>query len=395
MKKHISILLALLLCISLFAACAENPHAPSDEPTAQTAETAPPPNVDFTPTPTIETPTEPSTPEFVSFTDSVERTVEIPSQITRVSPSGPVAQMFLLAIAPDLMVTAASKYSDAQMEYLPAGIATLPVVGQFYGSADINFETIASVNPQLVIDVGEPKGTIIEDMDEIMTTLAIPSVHITATLRSSPEAFRELGKLLGREEKGEQLALYCEKILAQTDDIMTKVGDNKVNALYCLGDTGQNVIAQTSFHAEVLDFVLNNLAVVDNPAGKGTGNETDIEQISVWNPDFIIFGYNSVYGTVAADGAWSAVPAIGAGYYVEAPSGPYDWIGNPPSINRYLSMMWLTKLLYPDFADFDLYAQVREYYNLFYGYELSEAKYAKLTENAFTICEYPPAIVNQ
>ena len=384
MKKTITLLLALVMCVSFIAACSNSKAPATDTPT-------PPPNVDFTPTPTIEatpeatpeTTPEITEPEFISFTDSVGRTVEVPSHITRIAPSGPLAQMFLLAIAPDLMVTVASQYSDAQAEYIPANVMALPIVGAFYGSADINFETIASVNPQIVIDVGEPKGTILEDMDEIMTTIAIPSVHITATLRSSADAFRQLGKLLGREEKGEQLALYCEKILAQTDDVMTKVGDDKVNALYCLGDTGQNVIAQTSFHAEVIDYVMNNLAIVDSPAGRGTGNETDLEQITVWNPDFIIFGYNSVYSTVATDGAWAAITPIKEGKYIEVPTGPYDWIGNPPSINRYLSMMWLTKVLYPDFADFDLYAQVKEYYNLFYGYELSEAKYAELTANAF------------
>ncbi|NLB29008.1 MAG: ABC transporter substrate-binding protein, partial [Clostridiales bacterium] len=138
-----------------------------------------------------------------------------------------------------------------------------------------------------------------------------------------------------------------------------------------------------SFHAEVLDYVMNNLAVVDSPAPKGTGNETDIEQISVWSPDFIIFGNNSVYGDVAGDEAWSTIPAVANGNYVETPCVPYDWIGNPPSINRYLSMMWLTKALYPEYADFDLYEQIKEYYNLFYGHDLTEAQYNGLTANAF------------
>ena len=376
----------LMMCISFISACSSGTSEGVATPPPSPSEPAPPADVTAPVEGTPDMPDEPAqpvVPEFISFTDSVGRTVEVPSSVARISPSGSLAQMFLLAIAPDLMVTVASQYSDDQAQYIPASVMALPVVGAFYGSADINYETIASVNPEIVIDVGEPKATVVEDMDEIMTTIAIPSVHITATLQSSPEAFRQLGILLGREAKGEQLAQFCEKILAQTDNIMTQVGDNKVNALYCLGDTGQNVIAATSFHAEVLDYVMNNLAVVDSPAGRGTGNETDLEQITVWDPDFVIFGYNSVYSTVSGDGAWSAVTPIKNGSFVEAPSGPYDWIGNPPSVNRYLSMMWLTKVLYPTFADFDLYEQVKEYYNLFYGYDLSTAKYDELTANAF------------
>ncbi|NLB29124.1 MAG: ABC transporter substrate-binding protein, partial [Clostridiales bacterium] len=222
MKKITALLLMFIVCISLISACSNEPApAPTPPPTA-----APVPTQDTSAPETEE-------PEFVNFTDSVGRTVEVPSSVERISPTGTLSQMFLLAIAPDLMVTVASDYTQEQAQYIPDYVTQLPVIGQFYGTADINFETIASANPEIVIDVGEPKGTVVEDMDEIMTTVAIPSVHITATLNSTPEAFRMLGQLLGREEKGEQLAQFCEKLLAQTDDIMKKVGDNKVNALYC------------------------------------------------------------------------------------------------------------------------------------------------------------------
>ena len=382
MKRIIVLLLMLVMCIGFVSACSsDSPEGVATLPPSP-SEPAPPADVTAPVEATPDIPELPAEPAFVDFTDSVDRKVEVPKIVTSVSPSGSVAQMFLLAIAPDLMVTVASEYKEQQIQFVPDYVTKLPVVGAFYGSADINYETIASVNPEIVIDVGEPKGTIVEDMDEIMTTIAIPAVHITATLQSSPEAFRMLGALLGREEKGEQLALFCEKILAQTDGIMAQVGNNKINALYCLGAEGQNVIASTSFHAEVIDYVMNNLAVVDSPASKGSGNETDMEQISVWNPDFVIFGHESVYSKVADDAAWSTLPAIKNGSYIEVPFGPYDWIGNPPSINRYLSMVWLTKVLYPEFASFDLHEQIKEYYGLFYGYDLTTAKYDELTINA-------------
>ena len=40
-------------------------------------------------------------------------------------------------------------------------------------------------------------------------------------------------------------------------------------------------------------------------------------------------------------------------------------------------MLWLTDLLYPEYADFDLKTEVTEYYKLFYGYELSDADYSE------------------
>jgi iron complex transport system substrate-binding protein len=319
------------------------------------------------------------TSETVPFTDSAGRLVHIPANITRISPSGALAQMFLIAAAPDLLVSVASVYSESDLRFIPHKVAELPVAGQFYGSDNLNVESVAAIDPEIVIDIGEPKNTVGEDMDSITRNLAIPAVHITADLRSTPEAFRTLGKILKREAQAEELAGFCERILAQTDDIMTRVGGGKIPILYCLGDAGLNVLAAHSFHSEVLDYVADNRAVVDEPSSRGSGNETDIEQISLWNPEVIIFAPNSVYGDVAADPVWRQIDAVKNGAYYEVPFGPYNWMGSPPSVNRYLGMIWLTKILYPQAADFDLYAQTAEYYKLFYHYDLTRETFDMLT----------------
>ncbi|WP_010261967.1 ABC transporter substrate-binding protein [Treponema primitia] len=318
----------------------------------------------------------------VSFTDSSGRTLEIPANITRVSPSGSLAQMFLLAIAPDLICTVSSAYSPAQAEFVPDYLMNLPVVGQFYGSRDLNPEEIARIGPDLIIDIGEPKDTIAQDMDDITQSIAIPAIHITATLRTTPQAFRTLGRLLGREEQGEKLALFCEKALAQVEDVVTKAGNNKKEVLYCLGPGGINVLAAGSFHTEILDWIANNKAVVDNPSSRGSGNETNLEQILLWDPELIIFGPDSVYPSVGTDPTWKQLRAIRTGAYYEVPQGPYNWMGSPPSINRYMGMLWLGKILYPQYAQYDLYTETAEYYRLFYGRELSRERYELLTANS-------------
>ncbi|AEF86124.1 periplasmic binding protein [Treponema primitia ZAS-2] len=319
-----------------------------------------------------------------SFTDSSGRTLEIPGKITKISPSGSLAQMFLLAIAPDLICTVSSAYSPDQAEFVPDYLMNLPVVGQFYGSRDLNPEEIARIGPDLVIDIGEPKDSIAQDMDAITQSIAIPAIHITATLRSTPQAFRTLGQLLDREEQGEKLALFCEKALSRVDDIVAKAGNNKKELLYCLGPRGINVLAAGSFHTEVLDWIANNKAVVDNPSSRGSGNETNLEQILLWDPELIIFGPDSVYSSVAADPTWKQLRAIRTGAYYEVPQGPYNWMGTPPSINRYIGMLWLGKILYPQYAQYDLYTETAEYYRLFYGRELSRERYERLTANSIS-----------
>ena len=46
-------------------------------------------------------------------------------------------------------------------------------------------------------------------------------------------------------------------------------------------------------------------------------------------------------------------------------------------------MIWLTAELYPEFCDYDVKAEILEYYSLFYGCTLTDAQYEAITANAF------------
>lgn len=369
--KLISLLLALTMIFSLVA-CGNTEPAPSQDPKpVESVPVSEPPAVEETPR-----------PDYI-FTDDAGREVEVPGEITRIVPSAPLAQIILLAIAPDMFVGLASKFYDTAEGIIPDEMFNLPYFGSLYAGADLNVEELALTEPHIIIDIGEPKDSIKEDLDALQEQTQIPSVYISATLETMPETYRKLGKLLGREERGEELAQFCEKVYSRTLSVMEKVGDNKVNCLYVLGEEGLNVIAATSYHAELLDLLTNNLAVVDNPLSKGTGNEVTMEQIALWNPDFIIFGPGSIYGTVEEMNTWDQITAIMNDDYVEVPDAPHNWMSMPPSVQRYLGLIWLTAELYPEYCDYDVKAEIMEYYQLFYGCTLTEEQYSTITANAF------------
>ncbi|NLJ60962.1 MAG: ABC transporter substrate-binding protein [Firmicutes bacterium] len=325
-----------------------------------------------------------SGPKTISFTDSAGRQVEVPAEITRIVPSGAMAQMVLFPLAPDMLVGLSSKWDADAKQYLETKYYDLPVLGQFYGKGTtLNLEEIAKVDPQVIIDIGEAKSSIVKDMDGITEQVGIPAVHIGATLHTMGDAYRMLGRLLGREKEAEVLAEYCEEIYSRTQDIMREVGDDgKVNLIYCTGGDGLNVIARGAFHAELLDMVSNNVAVVEDISSKGTGNPVDMEQILLWDPDVIIFAPESYYSSAGEDKVWQQLTAIKNGNYYEVPMGPYNWMGFPPSVNRYLGMIWITQLLYPDKVEYDAYEEVAKYYKLFYHCDLTKDQYEALVANS-------------
>lgn len=372
MKKRISLLIAVLMLFAALAGCAPavSPE-PSATPSVFAAET---------PSASVEASAEPSDASTVVFTDSVGRKVKVPANITKVAISGPMTQIYVFALAPDKLVGIADEWDKTAEQFLDTEYYNLPILGQLYGGkGELNLETLLSSGAQVVIDVGEPKKTIVEDLDGLQEQTGLPFVHITATTATMGDAYRKLGELLNMPDEAAALADFCDDVYSRTQKIADSV--EKANLLYCLGDTGLSVLAKTSYHAEVIDQLSNNVAVVDDPSSKGSGNEVDMEQILLWNPDVILFAPDSIYSTVGEDETWQKVSAISGGKYYEVPSAPYNWMGFPPSVQRCLGMMWMAKLLYPDAAQYDLHEEVTRFYKLFYHCDITQEQYDALVVN--------------
>ena len=327
----------------------------------------------------------PAAADTREFTDSTGRTVTLPAEITRIAISGPLSQIYILPLAGDLLVGVSNAYAEDAELYLPAYVREKPEIGQLYGGkGEMDLEALLAAGPEVVIDIGEPKKTTADDLTALTEQTGIPFIHIDATVATAPVAYRTLGSLLGREEKAEELALWCENTHAGITAMMERVDADgaRKSLLYCLGDRGVNVIAQGSFHAETINMLSNNLAVMEDVVSTGTGNEVDLEQILLWDPDVVIFAPDSCYESIAGDPQWQSLGAVARGEFYKTPTGPYGWLSSPPAVQRYLGMLWLGALLYPEYADYDLQEQITDYYMLFYGCELTDEMYQTLTANA-------------
>ncbi len=319
-----------------------------------------------------------------TYTDDLGRSVELPEDITQIVPSGSLAQMFLFAAAADKLIAVSGAWSDDAADYLDEKYMELEEIGQFFSTDNLNYEEIAKLRPQVIIDVGERKDGLEENLDEITEKTGIPAVHIDAYLETYDETFLELGELLGEEEQGELLAAYCSQLYDTTTELMEQVDADggRKKLLYLTGENGLNVIAKDSYHSAIIDLVSDNLAVLENPSSKGTGNESDMEQILVWNPEVIVFSPDSYYDYVEDDSVWMGLQAVQTGNYYETPKGPFNWMGFPPSCNRLMGMLWLTELLYPDYVRYDLEEETKEFYSLFYHCDLTTEQYEALVEKS-------------
>ena len=312
--------------------------------------------------------------ETITFTDSCGRTVAIPAHIHKVAPSGSVAQMIIYSVAPDKLACWAGKLGEEQKKYIEDQYEALPITGQFYGKGDLNLEALMETAPDLIIDFGDKKKSVVEDMDNIQEQTGIPTIFIEATVETYPKMFRTLGRLLENEAQGEKLAEYTEKTYSDARVACEKLKEEeKVSVMFGTGETGLDCNAKGSIHCGVLEAIgAENAIIVSEVSNKGGGNTVTMEEVLTADPNVILLEAGEAYEKVLDDPYWSGLTAVKEGKVYEIPYGPYHFLASPPSINQIIGIKWLGNLIYPQLYPYDMVKELQDFYELFWHYELSE-----------------------
>ncbi len=308
------------------------------------------------------------------FTDSLGRQVELPEELDRIVPSGNLAQLVLYSIAPDRIVGWSSKLSGSAEAYFPQDVINLPVFGTFYGKkANLNKEALMSAAPDVVIDMGEIKGSPDEmrkELDDLQSDIMIPVIFIEAYLDNTPDVYRTLGTLLGEEEKGEALAKYAEEAIAMAAAAREAI-EEPVSVYYSSSPDGLEAIAEGNFHGEVIEKVGAENVV---PAAFGaSSNKVSMEQLYIWDPDVILLSSAEAYEEAISGSVWKNLRAVEEGRVYLIPTEPYSFLDSPPATNRIIGIYWLGNLLYHELYPVDMTEKTEEFYSLYYNHDITEA----------------------
>lgn len=315
------------------------------------------------------------------FTDDYGREVELRSDIRTIVGSGPNTQMILCTIAPDMLAGLNSAPSTEQERFYPPEFQDMPTLGQFYGSkTSLNIENLIKVSPDLIIDIGERKEDGEKDMDSIQEQTGIATIYLEADLDSYDKMYKKLGRILGREDKAKRLAAYCRETSDMADKAAAKV-KNKKKVYFGVSTTGLNANANGSVQAAVLAKIGAVNAITldeDEINGMDGGNPVGFEVVYKADPDIIVWGPDSPYDEVSKKSQWGKLRAIRDGEYYETPGEPYSWMSSPPSVNQVLGIRWLGNIVYPSEFKLDIEKDAKEFYKLFYDYDLSSKDLTKL-----------------
>lgn len=329
----------------------------------------------------------------LAVTDMAGREVVVPTEINKIYSAVPIGTVMIYSIDPSQLGALNFKLSELEKKYMVKESHDLPVLGNYIMGSTANEEDILKIAPDIIVYVGIINEQFKAVADESQQRLGIPIVMVDGNLKSAPAAYDFLGKLLGKENRTAELADYCRQTLAEAGKIAEKIPeDNKTRVYYASGPNGMMTYMAGNIHSEVIDIVgAQNIADVQG-ANSTQYVQVSIEQLMKWDPEVILTNKVESRGEEAGpvpvrtmlleNSTLNNLDAMKNQQVYEIPCAPFSWFGQPPSVARMLGIKWLGNLLYPDEFNYDIGKETKEFYKLFYNYDLSEQDMAELMSNA-------------
>lgn len=265
--------------------------------------------------------------------DATGRSVHVPDHVMLVLPAGPPAAVLLAAVAPELMVGWTSPVAAAARALLAPQAAGLPQVPRLTGREDVTAE-IQRLKPDLILDYGTISPRYADLAQATQQQTGIPTILLDGSLSEMPTVLRLLGRITHREGRAETLAVIAEALLTLP---APQIAHPRV--VYARGADGLTVAAPGTEVTAV--FTRLGWQVVA-PDGQGAFRTASIEAIGALDPDILIFSDPAMRGALARSDAWRSLRATREGHALVAPSLPFGWVEEPPSVNRLLGLAWLS-----------------------------------------------------
>ncbi len=306
------------------------------------------------------------------FVDDLGREVVLPADITRIAPSGSNAQVLIFQIAPEKLVGLTTKLTSDEKTVYPSFTHDLPAFGTLYGKkANLNKETLILADPEMIIDIGDIKGSVedmVRELDDVSKDVGVPVIFIEANMDNYPDVFRRLGKLLGYEERAEDLARYYEDVVAEIEKYST---GRKPTVYLTSSNNGLEAVIGGKSHAQCAEKAGADVVVTSKTAQ--SNGSISLETLYQLDPEFIFTYTEEGYKTVTTSGDWAGMRAVRDGNVYLVPDMPHGFIDNPVCSNRIIGLWYLAWVLYPE-AGIDIIARTREFYKLFYRADISESQ---------------------
>lgn len=307
--------------------------------------------------------------------DMAGRKVELPEILKKVYGASPPITNLLYAMDPACIAGSNYPFRPEEARWLRAMPPDLPVLGGWFGQGRTpNQEALLKVRPDVMVVWMWTSHMANQKIAETADKLGLPYVYVRMDqVADYVESFRFMGKLLGKEERGNALSDYARKTLEEVSPIVTSIPrDKRVSVYYAEAPDGLSTECDKSMHTELIELSGGRNVYSCAPKDDFGMERISLEQVMLEDPEVILVQEKDFFDQVSSDPRWQGIRAVKNKKVYLIPRGPFNWFDRPPSFMRLLGVKWLVNILYPDRYPIDIEKETKDFYHLFLGLDLDD-----------------------
>jgi len=313
--------------------------------------------------------------------DILNKEVCIPATVDRIIITcyGGASQEIALFMGADTIVAQPSSARFNHFLKIYPQLKDIKSAGTFN---DVNLETIIKLQPDIVFAGITSKVTNdrIKDLNIPLFTLGIGRHTIQTLLQE----FEHVGTILGQEKKAALLISFWNSKLKLIQNRVANTETSKLQRVFYSNSANLLSSENKQWWGDEFINAAGGINVASQIPVKGSISP---ETLTLWNPDTIILSTNKKYKTslkeFQTNRIYQNLQAVKNRAIYKAPTGAFWW--DRPSPESILGIIWLSKILYPQrMQDIDLKQETKEFYKIFYDYELSDSEYLSFIDETLT-----------
>ncbi|MER2108434.1 MAG: ABC transporter substrate-binding protein [Solibacillus sp.] len=317
--------------------------------------------------------------------DELNREVEIPAQLDRVVMGSILPYFSTWYIATnstdEIVGIHPNSYNAASFSILKdISPSILEAKTNFIENGEVNIEQVLSLEPDVYFEIANQEKTVQKLEETGITTVALDTNTTSLNPLDTLNRWLTLtGEVTGTTERPDAIIAEGAANQKLIDETLATAGVTEENMprvmILQYHSDGEISTAGTGMHG---NRWLNATGGIDVAAEAGIEGikAINMEQVYEMNPDYIFITNftetqpEDLKNNIFKGQDWSQVKAVQEGNVYKMPLGIYRWY--PPSGDAPLMLKWMAQKLHPELFTYDMNDEVKDYYNRFYNYELSD-----------------------
>lgn len=309
--------------------------------------------------------------------DSVGREVEVPVDPQRIACLCPEAgyALALYGQGDRIVATSGGMQRDRLLVEMYPHLKGLPIPKK---NEVINAEELLRAGAQLVF-VKRDSVTNKAEMDKLKK-LKIPVVAMHyESMEEQQYAMQMVAEIVGCEEEGQKYLDFYRETVREVQQRTAEIKENeRVSIYHSASEATRTDVADSLAGDWTKAAGVINVSIAEQLNYDDGNHYASLEQILLWDPDYILANDPNVVGYIMEHEQWRALKAVKNKRVLPLPIGISRW-GHTSSLETPLAVLWTAKLAYPEqFEDWDMEETVRMFYKEFFDWELEDETITKI-----------------